>query len=240
MPPLVVSFASRVAARRPHHRLALGTLSLAVAWLFTQAPLAGGVNRWTSIGPAGGYFTLAVAPGAPGTVYGLSGDGGVSRSFDGGLTWEVTGSVQPAMQFQPSIAVDPARGATVYAAGDNGIWKTVDGGATWQLILSVRAGQVAVAVSAPQTVYAVDGYQGIERSGDGGASWQLVGAEAIQGVRLLAVDPSATAKAQWRFDKLPCRGIATSFSPTPWDDARGPCPTSSYPRSTSRPARSRG
>jgi photosystem II stability/assembly factor-like uncharacterized protein len=191
MPPQLVSLASRAAARRPHHRLALGALSLAAAWLFTQAPAAAGVNRWTSIGPAGGYFTLAAAPGAPGTVYGLSGDGGVSRSVDGGLTWEVTGSVQPAMEFQPSIAVDPARGATVYAAGDKGIWKTVDGGATWQLILAVRAAQVAIAASAPQTVYAVAGYQGIERSGDGGASWQLVGAEAIQGVRLLAVDPSA-------------------------------------------------
>ena len=171
MPPQVVSFASRAAARRPHHRLALGTLSLAAAWLFTQAPVAAGVNRWTSIGPAGGYFPLAAAPAAPGTVYSLSGDAGVSPSFAGCLHLAVSrkgGSVQPAMQFQPSIAVDPARGATVYAAGDNGIWKTVDGGATWQLILAVRAGQVAVAASAPQTVYAVDGYQGIDRSGDGG------------------------------------------------------------------------
>ena len=51
-------------------------MALAGAWLCTTAPASAGVNRWTSVGPAGGFFDLAAAPGAPGTVYALSGDGG--------------------------------------------------------------------------------------------------------------------------------------------------------------------
>ncbi len=44
-------------------------LALAGAWLCLGPPVAAGVNRWASVEPAGGFFDLAAAPSAPGTLY---------------------------------------------------------------------------------------------------------------------------------------------------------------------------
>jgi photosystem II stability/assembly factor-like uncharacterized protein len=179
----VIPGSKQALARTRVRRFVLTALAAAGAWLVSQAPAGAAVDRWTPVGPAGGFFTVAAAPGAPGTVYALSGDGGFSRSADGGRTWGFAGSVQGKV-----LAVDPSDSATIYAAGGAGVWKTTDGGSTWQVgPTGPFAGQVVVAPSAPQTLYALAA-PGWERSDDGGVSWRQLGAPS--GVQLLAVDPT--------------------------------------------------
>lgn len=147
-------------------------MALAGAWLCTTAPASAGVNRWTSVGPAGGFFDLAAAPGAPGTVYALSGDGGVSRSGDGGQTWEIQGAIPVPAYNTDLIAVDPSDSATLFAAVRfTGVFKSADGGVSWRQALAGDAFRVVVAPSAPQVVYAMVVGSGLRRSADGGATW---------------------------------------------------------------------
>ena len=72
---------------------------------------------------------------------------------------------------------------TLYAGADGGgLWKTTDGGASWapltDTISNLKVGAVAVAPSAPNTIYLGTGnFQGagigLLKSTDGGATWIL-------------------------------------------------------------------
>ncbi len=65
----------------------LGMILLVLGfWLPVSADA--GVNRWSSIGPKGGdCLALAIDPAQPATLYAGTTDG-VSKSTDGGATWQ--------------------------------------------------------------------------------------------------------------------------------------------------------
>src|SRR5262245_12507833 len=70
-------------------RAAVLPLAVALFFLIGSPPLFAGFEKWTSNGPDGGQiFALAIDPSLPDVVYAGTGLGGVSRSLDGGATWE--------------------------------------------------------------------------------------------------------------------------------------------------------
>jgi photosystem II stability/assembly factor-like uncharacterized protein len=80
-------------------------------------------------------FSVAIAPGRPGTIY-LGDSGGISLSRDGGRTW--IGPVGPKQRIT-SFVIDPSAPSAVFAGTDcyfnssgcGGIFRTIDGGETW-------------------------------------------------------------------------------------------------------------
>ena len=136
-----------------------------------------------------------------GHLFGPNAERGVYRSTDGGASWkrilfvnEQAGAVD--------LAMDPGNPRVLYATtwrvirtpyslesgGEgSGLWKSTDGGDSW-VELSANEGLpkpplgiagVAVAPSAPDTVYAIveAAEGGVFRSNDGGETWNRVNAE---------------------------------------------------------------
>jgi photosystem II stability/assembly factor-like uncharacterized protein len=151
-------------------------------------------------------------------VHGLTGNTGVWRSTDGGITWtNTTAAIAPTAAFT-DVEMDPTNSQTLYAAAgdilgpsENGVYKSTNGGDTWSLAGNFPQDStngritVAVAPSNPQMLYAVvaGSVQGgrlgqlvkMLRSTDGGTTWANVpvlpdtGATGWFGLPL-AVDPS--------------------------------------------------
>src|SRR5213083_912186 len=90
-----------------------------------------------------------------------------------------------------------------FGAVNGGVWKTYDGGRVWQPIFDSQAmasiGAIAVAPSAPDTVYVGSGEStlrdsagfgnGMYKSTDAGATWTHIGLEDTQHIGKIAVDP---------------------------------------------------
>jgi hypothetical protein len=171
---------------------------------------------------------IVVSPVDPDTVYvamagagvnGVSGNGGVWKSTDGGLTWtDTTAAISTNAPFS-DVEIDPTGPQTLYAAAGsfrgsavNGVYKTTDGGATWSVAgnfpVGVGEGRITVAIAPadPQTLYASISGSGqagttlgrlvaIMKSTDGGATWTALpnppdlGGTGWYGLPLL-VDPA--------------------------------------------------
>ena len=104
-------------------------------------PVSAGVNRWTSIGPEGGWIrALAIDPLTPSILYAGTASGVVFKSTDGGQSWS-GGEIGLPNDYGPfyllsddditCLAIDPATSTTVYAGTNSGVYKTTNGGATW-------------------------------------------------------------------------------------------------------------
>jgi photosystem II stability/assembly factor-like uncharacterized protein len=128
------------------------------------------------------------------------------QSLGGATRLLVTGRVT-------GIAVHPTTPATMYVSGARGgVWKTTDGGATWTAKsdneISLAIGALALAPSAPDTLYAGTGegniyflvtsatldslnesYQGsgLLKTANGGDTWTLQGAAQFTGAAFYAI-----------------------------------------------------
>ncbi|HEU4884783.1 MAG TPA: hypothetical protein VFT45_21175, partial [Longimicrobium sp.] len=147
---------------------------------------------WTMLAQAtftGTRFSrLAVTPGATTRLFGATGKG-VYRSTDGGVTWMPMSSGIPANVPATDVSINPATPTTVYAAvWGQGIYRTTNASAAtpaWtKLTAGLPAGGIsrialAVAPSAPQTVYALIAdaayaVNGFYRTTNGGTSWTAI------------------------------------------------------------------
>src|SRR6476659_1784527 len=103
-----------------------------------------------------------------------------------------------------AVAGDPRDAKRFYfGAVNGGVWRTDDAGRTWAPIFdSVNVGSIgaiAVAPSAPRTIYVGTGEAdmrsdiaqgiGMFRSTDGGASWQAIGLSDTQQIGKILVSP---------------------------------------------------
>ncbi len=118
---------------------------------------------WTSIntGLTGTGAQLALAPGAPTTVYAATGGaaGDVFKSTDAGATWSVASSGLPGPHYG-ALAVAPSAPDTVYVwvSTSRELYRSTDGGATWSRANSGLENEFVVALAIdfgdPDVVYA--------------------------------------------------------------------------------------
>jgi uncharacterized protein (TIGR03437 family) len=140
--------------------------------------------------------TLVVDSTAPDTLYAASGDGGVFKSVDGGVTWNKASSGIATAHIQ-TLAIDPLNPQVLFAATAAGVnpgavYKTVGGGNNWTIVDSLPSAvvqQLAVDARNPNIVYAVWS-SGTRRTSDGGATWSRVPFPGT-GILSLALDPRA-------------------------------------------------
>jgi photosystem II stability/assembly factor-like uncharacterized protein len=143
--------------------------------------------------------TLAIRPDSTNILYAGSGGGRISKSTDGGVTWQVVKSAGSTEI--PKIEINPAQPTIAYATafegspGTIGVWKTTDGGNTWALTsLQISVWSLELDESHPDTVYAgsfANGTDGVYRTTDGGNTWVLMTYGFFSGnaVWNLKVDP---------------------------------------------------
>jgi photosystem II stability/assembly factor-like uncharacterized protein len=149
-----------------------------------------GGSTWTHRRSA--VEVLAVAPSAPQTLYlyDLDGPAALSRSDDGGETWNPTGTFPTGFLLAAAVAVDPTTPATVYVLGTSGTFlKSVDSGAHWIDPFSPETSGVdqplalLIDPASASTLYlalrrpAGEGGAGagVFRSDDAGATWVAAG-----------------------------------------------------------------
>jgi photosystem II stability/assembly factor-like uncharacterized protein len=141
---------------------------------------------------------LAIAPSDPNQIWAGTGEedsrnsispgGGIFKSTDGGMTWELKGLVET--QVIGRIVVHPKNPDVVYVAAlghvwdsnpERGLYRTQDGGDTWEVVkfISDKAGFVDVAMhpSDPNVLFAsswerVRGPWFLNSGGPGSALWK--------------------------------------------------------------------
>ncbi len=152
----------------------------------------GGSSPWTKLSCAycgRAAYSLAVHPANERMVYVGSDETKISKSTDGGHTWELlTRSLQYSDLRISALVIDAKNPDIIYAGtGDranlanDGIYKSTDGGRTWKPIntgLPVDASgrhysilTIAIDPTDSQTIYA-GGFGGLYKSTDGGESWE--------------------------------------------------------------------
>jgi photosystem II stability/assembly factor-like uncharacterized protein len=185
--------------------LAASVLLGAVA-LLQVAPAHAALDQWSTGGPAGvgPINTVEIDPNNPLVVYAGSGAGGaVSKSTDGGATWNPASTGLPG-NAKTSLVVDPNDSSIVYVGTFGaGVYKSVNGGGDWfdssddngmvvESVLSVALDpQNSTIVYASTTAGSVNG---VFRSTNGGEEWTAVGTGLPVGiVSALAIDPQTTS-----------------------------------------------
>lgn len=88
----------------------------------TWQPLAEGVG-----GPVD-FHNMEVSHADPSVLYGISHDGAVQRSADGGATWVISGAAPERLIDIATSSTDPD---TLYAATEGGLFQTTDAGQSW-------------------------------------------------------------------------------------------------------------
>ena len=156
---------------------------------------------------AGSVTSLALEPGSASVVYAASAEGGVSKSVNGGQTWQRLAVPSGGVT---DLVAHPTRAGVLYAAmGRKGVFKTKDGGRSWQAmnagLRGLRVSVLAIARTEPEVVYAGT-LQGTWRAGalgrtrraaalifkstNGGRSWHEVWKfHPSADVRDVTVDP---------------------------------------------------
>ncbi|HZF11806.1 MAG TPA: sialidase family protein [Thermoanaerobaculia bacterium] len=134
---------------------------------------------------------LAIAPGAPRTLYLASSAGildftGVSRSDDGGATWRPLAPLPPAIEGIYEVDVDPANPDNVYVMGfafhldvSPAALHSADGGQSWSYVGDLPGGFFGYLNTLrwdsriPGTLLGVVGTDPV-RSRDAGTTWEIV------------------------------------------------------------------
>ncbi len=161
----------------------------------SNTALAGG--NWVSVNPAGMFYartgsnyisgrtnSIAFYPPNPSIMYAGAAGGGVWKTVDGGVQWNVLSDNLTAVTCG-AVAVDPGNPNIVYfGTGElnfsldsyygDGIFKTTDGGTSWTKIATTTVGryfsQIAINPLNNNTIY-ISGSSGIYKSTNAGASW---------------------------------------------------------------------
>lgn len=173
------------------------------SWQFLECD--GALPYWPS---------MWVDPYTPGRLY-LAGHEEIFRSDDGGVTWPISGTLDPpdictlnVQTLSPHVLrADPQQPGTLLAGSevicnDHDVWagaiyRSTDYGEHWTLIDAGReisaVSDLAYDAQAPAIVYAATEGTGMLRSTDSGQTWQRVGDDiaALDQVRSLAAEPHA-------------------------------------------------
>lgn len=143
---------------------------------------------------------VQISPSNPSVMY-AGGEGGISRSLDGGFVWNAPRSARSPNEEVFDLAVHPTSPDTVYGATSDGLFRSSDGGASWENI-GERLGDylfdlVRLSPGNPAIVFAGTaggGYSagpgGLFQSSNGGKDWVRIStAEMGEFVYALIVAP---------------------------------------------------
>lgn len=146
-------------------------------------------TTWTNMGPHRTYkndgslnlrptqvniFCMEVAPSNSDIVYGAAEGGGIFKSIDHALNWELISTDEVFTNAQ-DIKVHPTNANIVYVASNDDIYKTTDGGSTWNLMYTASGTveQFYIHRVTPSKVYAAT-ESGLFISNDSGVTWSLL------------------------------------------------------------------
>jgi hypothetical protein len=156
-----------------------------------------GGESWTQLQLSGSVNAVAVAPGAPATIYaGVSfgSPSGVFKSTDAGDTWTHTGLNAPIQ----TLALNES---TIYAATPNGVFTSI-AGEGWvhaNAGLPSQVGSLVVHPTNPSIAYAGT-FDGLFKTATGGTSWEpfpnLVGVP-VATLAMAPSDPSTLFLSSW-------------------------------------------
>jgi len=169
-----------------------------------------GGHSWTALYnnlPSTGVTDITINPLNANTIYVCTGDAdgyddfsmGVMKSTDGGTTWNTTGLIWTATDYNwaRSLIINPQDTNTLFLATNIGVMVTHDAGASWSTVYSGDFNQVLYNPADTNVIYASRYSDGtlassqVARSTDGGLTWavttSLTGAQRIA----LAVCPAA-------------------------------------------------
>jgi photosystem II stability/assembly factor-like uncharacterized protein len=182
-----------------HFNLTLLARALFGAAVVLASTAHAGPGEWTLSGPNGGSLkALQTSPADPTRVY-VASQASVFRSSDSGLSWTRVGS-SIDFGFINTIAVSPSAAGTIYLTSLDRVWKSTDSGNSWTALsvisapsMSFSPQDIAIAPSAPDTLYLSAGTAGIYKSINAGAAWNRIGASELPADASfagIAVDPS--------------------------------------------------
>ena len=163
-------------------------LSLFVGnFVYVPSAMAADTYEWVLVS---GIFTnlnvcsLAVNPKSPSVIY--SGRFGVSKSTNGGRSWNAIGLANFSMI--EDLAVDPKNPNVIYAGTEDGVWKTTNGGSGWEQTDLTDSYVSSLAIDPQNTSSIYAGTQNhLYKSTNGGSSWTVM--EGPSFVNAIAVDP---------------------------------------------------
>ena len=159
------------------------------------------LGNWTTVNPAGMFYArtganyisgrtnvVAFHPSNPSIIYAGAAGGGVWKTTDGGVQWQVLSDSLPSVTCG-GVAVDPVNpNVLYYGTGEmnfsldsyygDGIFKSTNGGTTWTQVATTAAGryisQITINPVITSIVYA-SGSNGVYKSTDAGATWASTG-----------------------------------------------------------------
>jgi uncharacterized protein (TIGR03437 family) len=154
---------------------------------------------------------IVADPSAPNTLYAATGDLGVFKSVDGGVTWVNANTGITGTNVQ-ALAIDPVHLATLYAsvsgAKSNAIYKSVDAASHWTLVDSAAPSNSLLAVDAQSPAIVWEIGASLKKTTDGGITWNSV---AFPGtIQSMVLDPRVSghlfAVSQLEFCGSMCGG----------------------------------
>ena len=164
---------------------------------FTYDPISQGLPYNSASNLVVDYSNPDILYLSNGNYHGSIYSTGIYKSYDGGLSWEITGL---SWSFSQNVAVyhtvmSPDNPLILHVAASNGLWRTDDGGDTWALARSGTHSDVKHKPGDGSTVYAAR-YSGgigsdIYRSTDAGVNWQKLSSFQLPSNRIrMAVTPA--------------------------------------------------
>ena len=141
-----------------------------------QKTVDGGAN-WVPLGQRAAFIlSMAVDPRNRNIAFVGTTAGIISRTKDGGLTWETTGKLPPVTVM--ALAIDPGTGAVFAMLETKGIYRSMDDGKTWALRANMDylyGNRVeSLSVDEKESVLYGASQGGVLRSSDGGSTWLLL------------------------------------------------------------------
>ncbi len=141
-------------------------------WTFLGPKQTFDVNGTTEVTWQTNIYSLDVAPSDPNILYAGGESGGLWRTTDKGLHWNLLTKAVLHGAFG-AVKIHPTDPQTVYAATDGKIIKTTDGGQTWATVYtenSLWVNEFAIKADDGNIILAAAD-QGLLRSTDGGTTW---------------------------------------------------------------------